>query len=85
MATRRLGRNKQRLAAKIDGLTRGLRRAFDAMLAVSLGNTNGCSVTTAEAGLQVTFTAPASGASGTFSASGSNTVTVINPTAGSCD
>ena len=39
-------------------------------------NTNGCPVTTAEAGVPVTFTAPASGASGTFSASGSNTVTV---------
>ena len=56
--------------------TAKLRQPFDAMLAVSLGNTNGCPVTTAEAGLPVTFTAPASGASGTFSASGSNTVTV---------
>ncbi len=56
--------------------TAKLRQPFDAMLAVALGNTNGCPVTTAEAGVPVTFSAPASGASGTFSASGSNVVTV---------
>ena len=43
---------------------------------MALANTNGCPMTTAVAGIPVTFTAPASGASGTFSASGSNSVTV---------
>ena len=56
--------------------TAKLHQPFDAMLQVALANTNGCPVTTSEAGLAVTFTAPSSGATGTFSASGSNTVTV---------
>jgi adhesin/invasin len=56
--------------------TAKLHQPFDGMLAVALANTNGCPVTTAEAGVPVTFTAPATGASGTFSASGSNSVTV---------
>ena len=43
---------------------------------MALANTNGCPLTTAVAGVPVTFSAPASGASGTFSASGSNSVTV---------
>lgn len=50
--------------------------AFQANLQVAFTNTNGCTVTTAVAGIPVTFSAPAAGASGLFSASGSNTVTV---------
>jgi hypothetical protein len=46
--------------------------AFGDPLAVTAANTNGCPVTTALAGLPVTFTAPSSGPSGTFAASGSN-------------
>jgi protocatechuate 3,4-dioxygenase beta subunit len=56
--------------------TAKLRQPFDETLQVALANTNGCPVTTNEAGVAVTFTAPSSGATGTFSASGSNTVTV---------
>ncbi len=56
--------------------TAKLHQPFDGMLAVSLANTNGCPVTTDEAGIPVTFTAPATGATGTFSTSGSNAVTV---------
>ncbi len=56
--------------------TAKLHQPFDAMLAVALANTNGCPVTTFEAGVPVTFTAPASGPSGVFSASGSSAVTV---------
>ena len=51
-------------------------------LQVTLANTNGCPVTTAAAGVPVTFSAPASGASGTFAASGSNTVTVGSDASG---
>jgi adhesin/invasin len=50
--------------------------AFAMSLAVSLANTNGCPITIPLAGIAVTFTAPASGPSGTFSASGSNAVLV---------
>jgi hypothetical protein len=56
--------------------TAQLDKAFSANLQVTLANTNGCPLTTAVAGVSVTFSAPASGASGTFSASGSNSVTV---------
>jgi hypothetical protein len=56
--------------------------AFQANLQVALTNTNGCPVTTAVAGIPVTFTAPAAGASGLFSASGSNTVTVGSDASG---
>jgi hypothetical protein len=56
--------------------TAKLGSAFDANLQVTLANTNGCPLTTPIAGIAVTFSAPASGASGTFSASGSNSLTV---------
>jgi adhesin/invasin len=56
--------------------TAKLRQPFDEMFQVALANTNGCSVTINETGVAVTFAAPSSGATGTFSASGSNTVTV---------
>jgi hypothetical protein len=55
---------------------------FAQPLQVSLGNTNGCPVTTG-AGSAVTFTAPSSGASGTFGASGSYSVTVGTDAGGS--
>jgi hypothetical protein len=50
--------------------------AFASGLQVALTNSDGCAVTSAAAGIPVTFSAPASGASGVFSTSGSNTVTV---------
>ena len=50
--------------------------AFAGNLQVTLANTNGCPLTTALAGVPVTFSAPSSGASGEFAASGSNTLTV---------
>ncbi len=56
--------------------TAQLDSAFANNLQVTLANTNGCPVSTAMAGVSVTFSAPAGGASGTFSASGSNSVTV---------
>jgi hypothetical protein len=52
-----------------------LQSAFATGLQVALTNSNGCAVTGA-AGTPVTFAAPSSGASGSFSASGTNTVTV---------
>jgi protocatechuate 3,4-dioxygenase beta subunit len=55
--------------------TAALATAFGSGLQVALTNSDGCAVTGA-AGLPVTFSAPASGASGIFSASNSNTVTV---------
>jgi protocatechuate 3,4-dioxygenase beta subunit len=45
-------------------------------LQVELQASNGCPVTTQVAGTVITFTAPSSGAGGTFASSGSNTVTV---------
>jgi hypothetical protein len=56
--------------------------AFQANLQVAFTNTDGCPVTTAVAGIPVTFSAPAAGASGLFSASGSNTVTVGSDASG---
>jgi protocatechuate 3,4-dioxygenase beta subunit len=50
--------------------------AFATGLQVALSNSDGCAVTSAAAGIPVTFSAPSSGASGVFSTSGSNTVTV---------
>jgi protocatechuate 3,4-dioxygenase beta subunit len=50
--------------------------AFASGLQVALSNSDGCPVTSAAAGVPVTFSAPASGASGVFSTSGTNTVTV---------
>ena len=56
--------------------------AFTAALQVTLANTNGCPVTTALAGTPITFTAPASGPSGTFAASGTDTLMVGADTMG---
>jgi protocatechuate 3,4-dioxygenase beta subunit len=50
--------------------------AFATGLQVALSNSDGCPVTSAAAGIPVTFSAPSSGASGVFSNSGSNTVIV---------
>jgi hypothetical protein len=56
--------------------------AFATNLQVAFTNSNGCPVTTAVAGIPVTFSAPTVGASGSFSASGSNTVTVGSDASG---
>ncbi|HEY3830571.1 MAG TPA: hypothetical protein VGL57_15380 [Solirubrobacteraceae bacterium] len=63
--------------------TTTLRSAFASGLQVALTNNDGCAVTSAAAGIPVTFSAPASGASGVFSASGSNTVIVGSDASGS--
>jgi protocatechuate 3,4-dioxygenase beta subunit len=60
-----------------------LQSAFATGLQVALTNSDGCPVTSAAAGIPVTFSAPASGASGVFSTSGSNTVTVGADASGS--
>src|ERR1700683_5639785 len=60
-----------------------LQSAFASGLQVALTNSDGCPVTSAAAGVPVTFSAPASGASGVFSTSGSNTVTVGADASGS--
>jgi hypothetical protein len=56
--------------------------AFAGNLQVALSDTNGCPLTTSLAGTPVTFSAPASGAGGTFAGSGSNTVTVGSDASG---
>ncbi len=56
--------------------TAQLATGFANPLQVELANTNGCPITTAVTGVPITFTAPASGPSATFAASGSNTLTV---------
>jgi hypothetical protein len=56
--------------------TARLGTAFADPFQVELANSNGCPITTPLAGIAVTFTAPASGPSGTFSASGTNAVLV---------
>jgi hypothetical protein len=56
--------------------TATLGTAFATGLQVALSNSDGCPVTSAAAGIPVTFTAPASGASGIFTASASNTAIV---------
>lgn len=56
--------------------TAALNTAFAGNLQVALANTNGCPLTTSLAGVAITFTAPASGASGAFPAGGSSTLTV---------
>jgi protocatechuate 3,4-dioxygenase beta subunit len=61
--------------------TTTLQSAFAGGLQVALSNSDGCAVTGA-AGVSVTFTAPASGASGRFAGSNSNTVTVGADAAG---
>ncbi len=53
-----------------------LQTAFASGLQVALSNSDGCPVTSAAAGVPVTFSAPASGASGVFSTSASNTAVV---------
>ena len=53
-----------------------LGQPFETNLRVMLAAANGCPITTPLAGVAVTFSAPASGPSGTFSASGSNAVLV---------
>jgi hypothetical protein len=55
---------------------------FATNLQVALTNSNGCPVTTAVAGIPVTFSAPSTGPSGVFSASGSNAVTVGSDASG---
>ena len=55
--------------------TAQLDTGFGGPLQVALANSNGCPVTSV-VGTPVTFTAPASGASGRFATSGTNTVTV---------
>jgi hypothetical protein len=55
---------------------------FATNLQVAFTNSNGCPVTTAVAGIPVTFSAPSAGASGLFSASGSNAVTVGSDASG---
>jgi hypothetical protein len=57
--------------------------AFATGLQVALSNSDGCPVTSAAAGVPVTFSAPVSGASGAFSTSGSNTVIVGADASGS--
>jgi adhesin/invasin len=55
--------------------TAQLNTGFGSPLQVTLANSNGCPVTSV-VGTPVTFTAPASGASGSFATSGTNAVTV---------
>jgi hypothetical protein len=50
--------------------------AFATGLQVALANSDGCRVTSAAAGVPVTFSAPASGASGVFSTTGTGTAIV---------
>jgi hypothetical protein len=59
-----------------------LASAFGTSLEVAFTNSNGCPVTSAVAGLPVTFTAPTTGASGLFTGSGSSTVTVGSDASG---
>jgi hypothetical protein len=62
--------------------TTTLGSAFASGLQVALSNSDGCPVTSA-AGVAVTFSAPSSGASGVFSTSASDTVTVGADASGS--
>jgi hypothetical protein len=62
--------------------TTTLDSAFATNLQVTFANSNGCPLTTAVAGIPVTFSAPSAGASGLFSASGSSTVTVGSDASG---
>jgi len=56
--------------------TAQLEKPFQTNLQVELANSNGCPLTGRLAGIWVDFTAPSSGASGTFATSGTNHVTV---------
>jgi hypothetical protein len=49
---------------------------FSTNLQVSVAASNGCPITTTLSGIAITFTAPSSGPSGTFAASGANAVLV---------
>jgi hypothetical protein len=55
---------------------------FATDLQLALANSNGCPVTSATAGIPVTFSAPASGASGVFSTSASHTAIIGADAAG---
>jgi len=55
--------------------TAQLNTAFESPLQVTLANSNGCPLTSV-VGTPVTFTAPSSGAGGSFATSGTNTITV---------
>jgi hypothetical protein len=57
--------------------------AFATGLQIALSNSDGCPVTSAAAGVPVTFRAPSGGAGGVFSTSGSNTVIVGADASGS--
>jgi hypothetical protein len=61
--------------------TAPLEVAFASGLQVALANSDGCPVTAA-AGVAVTFSAPSSGASGSFAGSGSNTTTIGSDASG---
>jgi hypothetical protein len=63
--------------------TAQLDTGFANPLQVELANTNGCPITTTVTGTPITFTAPTSGPSATFAASGSSTLTVGTDAAGS--
>jgi adhesin/invasin len=63
--------------------TAALDAQFPAGLQVALANDDGCPLTTPLAGVAITFTAPASGPSGRFAASATNTVTVGTDASGS--
>ncbi len=56
---------------------------FGAAFQVTLANTDGCPVTTTVAGTAISFSAPATGPSGVFSASGSTTLAVGADASGS--
>jgi protocatechuate 3,4-dioxygenase beta subunit len=56
--------------------TAQLEKPFQTNLQVTLANSNGCPLTGQLGGLWVDFSAPASGASGTFATSGTNRITV---------
>src|SRR5262245_35371967 len=56
--------------------TAQLEKPFKIDLQVALANSNGCPLTGRLGGIWVDFSAPASGASGTFASSGTNQVTV---------
>jgi protocatechuate 3,4-dioxygenase beta subunit len=56
--------------------TAQLGQQFQSNLQVALANTNGCPLTGSYGGTPISFVAPTSGASGTFSASASSSVTV---------
>jgi protocatechuate 3,4-dioxygenase beta subunit len=70
--------NPPNMLAIVDGSsqTTKLGKAFQSNLQVALANSNGCPLTGSLAGISVDFSAPGSGASGTFASSGSSRVTV---------